>query len=253
MDDSHFYMPKHQAAAITRQMEEVIATLQADKERLEREKIDTCMDHQGQKPLACPLCIQIACDKAQKDRERLERELEVMQRSREGWRDDAELNMKNATFHQAEVQRLRAAAQGAYLELVQQHQLSTEAAMAVSILTEALAATDETYRQKYKRDQRQQRAGPMRWEKNVTDNEERLRKFAEGLGDLDRNELLRPCPVEDYCNHGDCQLANMLLAMLDKGNERFASWRIHRNDSPELGQDMWQETVAAALIVLEEK
>ena len=49
-------------------------------------------------------------------------------------------------------------------------------------------------------------------------------------------------PVSD-CEEGT--LARALLAMVEKGNERFGKWRIHRNDSPELGQEMWQEVITA--------
>ena len=46
------------------------------------------------------------------------------------------------------------------------------------------------------------------------------------------------------CCKGDVT-ARALLAAMDKGNERFSKWRIHKNDSPELRQDMWQEVIDA--------
>ena len=51
--------------------------LQQDRDRLEREKIDTCMDHKGQKPLACLLCIQMGLELSQRKNKGLREALEA--------------------------------------------------------------------------------------------------------------------------------------------------------------------------------
>ncbi len=77
----------------------------------------------------------------------------------------------------------------------------------------------------------------------MTTDEERLREWATMRGALKVD--MRPRMCSGPCIHPDCSLSRALLAGIDKGNERFKRWRIHRNDSPELGQDMWQEVISA--------
>lgn len=58
-------------------------------------------------------------------------------------------------------------------------------------------------------------------------SDERLRHFAECLGDPSRGEPLAPCDVTDRCGHGDCMLANAILAALNFGLLRACSRCLH--------------------------
>ena len=85
--------------------------------------------------------------------------------------------------------------------------------------------------------------------KLVTNKVEEIEEYCEFMGADEEDRAVSPevdhTPCKKLCRHPDCRLALGWLAMLKKGEERFGKWRIHRNDSPELGQDMWQEVVDA--------